>query len=274
MGMKKTIIFTLLFMGAWCSTLLAQPAPEPAFVAGEKLSYVVSYRAKLVPNTEVAGVTLQVSGDTKDGVPLLHVNASGRVFGFFRWFFDLNDQYDTWLDPVTLRPIYFGSEIREAGYRFSSYFHYDWDRMKVHTRYRNHKNPEESKKTMDLTDGSYDAIALFYNLRSSDLSQMKDGESHHLKLVIEDTIRTIRYRFIGRERKRIKDWGQIKTLKFACQLATSTGESFEDGSEFFVWITDDPNRIPVLVESPIRVGSIRARLVSFENLKYPDNSVL
>lgn len=81
-----------------------------------------------------------------------------------------------------------------------------------------------------------------------------------------------RYRFLGREVKNIRGTGKFRTLKFRCELATSTGESFEDGSEFTIWISDDRNRIPLYVESPIRVGSIRARLISWKNLKYPLDS--
>ena len=53
-----------------------------------------------------------------------------------------------------------------------------------------------------------------------------------MNLVLEDTIRPIRYRFLGREVKNIRGTGKFRTLKFRCELATSTGESFEDGSEF------------------------------------------
>jgi hypothetical protein len=36
-----------------------------------------------------------------------------------------------------------------------------------------------------------------------------------------------------------------------------------------VWVSQDGNRIPVLIESPIKVGSIKAVLNAYENLKYP-----
>ena len=48
-----------------------------------------------------------------------------------------------------------------------------------------------------------------------------------------------------------------------------TGESFDDGSEFFIWISDDRNKIPIFFESPIRVGSVRAYISSYEGLRYP-----
>lgn len=56
-------------------------------------------------------------------------------------------------------------------------------------------------------------------------------------------------------------------------MATSTGESFEDGNEFTLWITDDRNPGFRFTSSRrSRVGSIRARLLKYENLKYPLDS--
>ncbi|MDR2886110.1 MAG: DUF3108 domain-containing protein, partial [Rikenellaceae bacterium] len=43
-------------------------------------------------------------------------------------------------------------------------------------------------------------------------------------------------------------------------------------AEFFIWISDDQNKIPLYIESPIRVGSIRARMKKFDGLKYPLDS--
>ena len=39
--------------------------------------------------------------------------------------------------------------------------------------------------------------------------------------------------------------GGVNTLKFSCQLVNDVADSFEEGSEFFVWISDDgSNKVP------------------------------
>jgi len=37
----------------------------------------------------------------------------------------------------------------------------------------------------------------------------------------------------------------------------------------FVWVTDDENRIPIVVEASILVGSVKAVFVGAEGLKNP-----
>lgn len=125
---------------------------------------------------------------------------------------------------------------------------------------------------MPLSEVSYDAVALFFNLRCEDANSFKVGEVRTLEMVLSDTIRRINFRLAAREVRNIKGLGKFRTLKFVCELATSSGESFKDGSEFTIWISDDRNKIPLYLESPIRVGSVRVRLLNVSNLKYPFSS--
>lgn len=245
----------------------AAQSKNPAFTHGEKLTYVVSYKAGI--NTDVAEVTFVTREGWLDGTKVYQIDANGRVYPFFRWFFDLNDSDYSSLDYRTLRPLELRAEIREGKYRTSSKYTYDWDAKQVHTSFRNHKNPTATLKTMPLTEGSFDAVALFFNLRCEDAAKFRPGEKHTLEMVLEDTIRRINYRLAGREVRNIKGVGKFRTLKFVCELATSSGESFKDGSEFYLWISDDLNKIPLYLESPIRIGSVRVRLLDASNLKYP-----
>lgn len=270
--MKKILIFTIGTFVLSGLALSAQVGSHRAFGDGEKLVYAVSYKVSFV-NTDVAEVSFLTNFNSSKGTPVYKIEANGKTYPFYKWFFDLNDTYTSTLDSATLRPLELKTELKEGKYRYSSRFHYDWENKKVHTAYRNHKNPDSTYKSLKLTEGSYDALALFFNLRCADLSQIEAaGGSGSMKLVLEDTIRTIGYRFLGRENKHIRGAGKFRTLKFRCQMATSTGESFEDGDEFTLWVSDDKNRIPIYVESPIRVGSIRARLIEWKNLRYPLDS--
>lgn len=88
-------------------------------------------------------------------------------------------------------------------------------------------------------------------------------------MVLQDTVRHLHFRFLGREEKKIRNMGRFRTLKFDCQLGTSEGFSFTDGTVFTIWISDDENKIPLYLESPVRIGSINAYLSGYKGLKYP-----
>ena len=270
---KKWWLIAGLFLPFALAAQPTESSKETAFAGGERLVYAISYKVGIV-HSDVAEVTFQTTLERFGTQKAYRIEANGKTYPFFNWFFNLDDTYISRLDAETLRPLDLQIEIREGGYRVSSGYHYDWPQKKVSTFFFNHKRADSSHHVMTLQEGSFDAVALFFNLRCENIDLFKEGENRTLHMVLSDTIRTIRYRFVGREKKNIKDLGKFNTLKFVCQLATSDGESFKDGSEFTLWISDDKNKIPLYIESPIRVGSIRGRLLHAEKLKYPLESMI
>ena len=258
----KGVIFAILLV-AGVTTASAQ-----LFQEGEVLYYRAAYRAKLVPNIEAGEITVSTRLDTLNGKEVYRVTGNGRTLPFFRWFFDMDDTYNIWVDKQTLRTQRFESDLKEDKYTFRSRYRYDWEAMKVHTWSQKRQNtPRE--KTMNLTPESMDAVSLYFNLRSVDLESFREGERRHLDMVLEDTIRHLRYRFIGHEELRVPKLGKFNTMKFACTIGSSEEFSFTDGTEFLIWITNDENKIPVMLASPVRVGEIRAYIRRYEGLKHP-----
>ena len=106
--MKRILILFLLTGGIFS-------AAGQIYVPGEELFYRVSYRAKLVPNTEVATVVVRTSEVELDGQTVYNVFGQGKTLASFRWFFSLDDRYNIWVDTATLRTVRFTSDIHEGG---------------------------------------------------------------------------------------------------------------------------------------------------------------
>ena len=265
--------FTRGLIFAFLLVVATTTASAQRFHNGEVLYYRAAYRAMLVPNTEAGEVTVSTRTDTLNGKEVYRVTGNGRTLPFFRWFFDMNDTYNIWVDKETLRTQRFESDLKEDKYTFRSRYDYDWRAMKVHTWSQRKKEAPRSK-TMALTANSMDAVSLYFNLRSVDLKSFSKGETRHLDMVLEDTIRQLTYRFIGRETLEVPKLGSFDTMKFACTIGSSEEFSFTDGTEFFIWITNDENKIPVMLSSPVRVGEVRAYLRRYEGLRYPLSSKL
>ena len=234
----KRFLFTIFLLG------VLSPLAAQLYHPGEQLFYRVSYKAKMFPNTEVGTVEVKTSEDTADGKSYYKVEGAGRTLPTYRWFFNLEDVYTVWIDTASLRPVRFESDIREGDYTFQSYYTYIWPDSTIHTRWRSRKNPF-SEKQMALTAESMDPIALFFNLRSAQAENFRVGEPATLQMVLQDTIRHLHYRYLGRENKKIRNMGRFRTLKFECQLGTTEGYSFTDGTIFTIWISDDDNKIPL-----------------------------
>ena len=77
---------------------------------------------------------------------------------------------------------------------------------------------------------------------------------------------TLRFKYTGRETIKT-DAGTFKALVIKPQLIQ--GRVFKDEEALTLWVSDDENKLPLLVESDIFVGSIKAELVSYKNVKNP-----
>jgi len=261
---RYLIILTILLFPA--TIKLQTERPVLAFGDGERLEFAVSYRARMWPNTVVGDITLSVS----ERRGLFTIVGRGRSRSFFRWFFDVNDVYTVVMDAETLRPLTYSERTRQGNWHFNADFKFDWDSMVVNTSWRNlNRHTENSYKTMPITENCVDAVSLFYRLRNTDPATLRVGVPVPLNMVLRNSIRQTSYTFLGREVLNISGVGRFNTLKFSVMLVTSGDETFEDGSRFYIWISDDLNRIPLQVQSPIRVGSVRIRLTGHSGLKHP-----
>lgn len=265
-------VVAVLFAGAVAESTCAQGRQELSFGPGEELTYTASYNAKIL-STDVATISFKTSVDKIDGTPCYKIWAHGLTRPFYSVFFKMDDVYETWLDQQTLRPLWATAEIKEGSYRYRSRITFNWKAALAYTFGKNLKKGYERGRTMSLRETDFDPVAHFFNLRNrQDLNSMKVGQRGRLNLVMVDTIRTIEYRFLGREIIDAPATGPVRCLKFTCQLAPSDANSFEEGTDFLIWISDDKNRIPVYLETPIKVGRVQATLTEWKNLAHPFTS--
>lgn len=282
--MKIKISIISIIILACATSAIAQPVPTlgstewpqrtAAFAAGEKIIFSVSYALGRALQSDMISVEMRVTNTVINNYPSFRIYANAQTLPNYKLFYDMDDTYETWLEAATLKPLKTTSRLREAKYRYKSDRIFDWEKMQVHSVFRNMKHDKDKQKTLSLTSNTFDALGFFYNLRSEDIESFKAGQERSFDFILDDTTRKVSYKFLGRETKNLGKVGTFKTFKFSCKLATSTGETFKDGSEFFLWISDDRNRIPLYIESPIKVGSIIGTLTKYEGLKYPLDSKL
>lgn len=76
---------------------------------------------------------------------------------------------------------------------------------------------------------------------------------------------------MGKEVVKTK-YGKFRAIKFKPLLVKGT--LFQGGEKMTVWVSDDPNHIPLRIESPIVVGSIKVDMMQYRNLRYPLSSMI
>ncbi|MBC7829258.1 MAG: DUF3108 domain-containing protein, partial [Chitinophagaceae bacterium] len=78
-------------------------------------------------------------------------------------------------------------------------------------------------------------------------------------------------RYVGKETVKTK-YGKFRAIKFKPLLVKGT--IFEGGEKMTVWVSDDPNHVPVRIESPISVGSVKVDMIGFNGRRHPLSSLI
>ena len=248
-----------------CFPVHPELASDHAFTEGERLSYIIHYKwLGIRTDVGAAEVTL-LDGGERNGRRLLHPVAVGATYRFWDVFFKVRDRYESVFYEDSVRPVYFHRDIHEGKYTIKNY--YSWDDS-------THAISAEVIKAEGVIDTllpghecTFDILTLFYNARNMDLEALETGVNNPVSFAIDEEIFDIYFRYIGREEKRIPGLGTYRTLKFAAKVVA--GEVFTGEQEMLIWVSDDMNRVPLLFESPIIVGSVFGRLSDWDGLRSP-----
>ena len=252
----KTIISILtigvLLVGMTSSTTIFYPQIQSkSFTSGEVLRYRISYG--LMDAGEAVLTVKETTKKGADGRPLYHVKGEGKTLGAFNWFFKVEDTYESFIDKKGAFPWHFVRDVNEGGYKINQEYAFNQDKQKVVTEGKEYKVPLAIQ----------DMISSFYYARTLNFKNMKVGDITEFQCFMDGEVWPLKIRYVGKENIKIRK-GTFECLKF--QPVVQEGRYFEKDDDVEFWVTNDANRIPVLVKAKIPVGTVKMHLVEWEGL--------
>lgn len=231
-----------------------------SFVGGEKLVYKLYYNYGLI--WIPAGEAEFTVRENKDNYELF---VAGKTYKSYETFFKVNDYFYSKVDKETLLPQNFVRRIEEGNYRLYDSIRFDQNR-KLAFSYHGKSKTQAKSQVHQLNTCMQDIISNIYYLRNVNVSNMKKGDKLGTEMFFDKTIYPVQIGFSGLETKEIKGLGDFRTKKFVPSVVA--GNVFKEDDQMVVWVSDDRNQIPLMIESPISVGSVKAVLKSHSGLKY------
>lgn len=249
--MKKQILlfFTLFFLA-----VTNGQENLVAFKSGELLRYKMSYSGFLRAGTAV----LEVKETELYGKKVFHTKGTGWTSGMIKWFFSVDDNYESYFDKDTVKPYLFKRKIDEGGYKKHRITSFNYETKKAYVQ-----DFTLQKDTSVVFSNVQDILSSFYYLRNRDVKNMKEGEEIAIDMFLDSQVYPFKLRFLGRETLKTK-FGKIKTLIF--RPLVQSGRVFKAQESVTLWITDDANKIPIKMKADLAVGSLRAELESHKGL--------
>ena len=231
------------------------------FQGGEEITYKLYYNWGIMW-LSAGEVTFKVN----DMGSQYHVAVAGRTYKSYEWFFKVRDYYDTYIDKNSLLPKTAIRDVSEGKYKLYNKITFDQENKKA-SSLRGKTREVATKKEYNVGECMHDVISVIYYSRNIDFESYNEGEEFPVKIFMDKEVWPLDVKYKGKEiRKKVKGKGRFNTIKFSPQVVS--GRVFKEGEEMMVYVSDDKNRIPLLIESPVSVGSIKAVLKSYKGLKY------
>ena len=231
-----------------------------SFVAGENISLVVFYNA-LGIYVNAGTATFNVISEKLNNKPVYHIVGTGVTNSKYDWIFKVRDRYETYIDTSTLLPYKFIRNVDEGGYK----------------KYENITFNQDAHTAL-TTEGVYkvpgciqDVVSSMYYARNIDFSKYKSGDRIPFNLFLDNEVYSMYIRYMGKETIKTR-YGKFRAIKFKPLLVKGT--LFEGGEKMTVYVSDDDNKVPLRIESPLIVGSVKVDLMSYKNLRYPLTSLI
>ena len=252
MKTPRLIFFSLFFLTA----TVGQQKPT-VFKSGEWLRYKMSYSGFLRAGTAI----LELSEKDFNGKKVFYTKGTGWTSGAVKWFFKVEDRYESYFDKDTIKPYLFKRKINEGGYKKHRITSFNYKSNKAYVQ-----DFTLQKDTSVVFSRVQDMLSAFYYLRNYNVKNMKKGEEIGIDMFMDSQVYPFKLRFLGREILKTK-FGTLKTMIF--RPLVQSGRIFKAQESVTLWITDDENKIPVKLSADLSVGSLRADLEAYKGLANP-----
>lgn len=249
----KKLFAVLILLGNFVSL----SAQERSYGDGEYFKFRVHY------GFVTAGyATLKVNNSTIKGKEVFHVKGYGETVGVSKWFFKVKDDYQSYIDKQKDIPYRFIRKIDEGGYTKDIEIDFNHSTKKATV------NDKKSNETsvFSFPEDTQDMISAFYYLRNHlDTENIKKGDVIEMNMFFDQENFKFRLKFLGKE---ILDtnFGRVQTLIFRPYV--QSGRVFKEKESLTVWVSDDKNKIPLLIKADLAVGSLKATLTEFKGLQH------
>ncbi len=231
-----------------------------AFRAGEKLVMKVFYNAAGA-YIGAGEATFNATLARFNGKPVYHMVGEGKTYSFFDNFFKVRDRYESYIDTATLTPYKFVRNVQEGNYK----------KYENVTFNQNANTAVSTKGVFKITDCMQDVVSAMYYARNIDWNRYKPGDKIPFDMFLDDEVYHLYIRYMGKEKIKTQ-YGKFNAIKFKPLLVKGT--IFTGGEKMTAWVSDDPNRVILRVESPISVGKIKVDMMGYSGLRYPMTSLI
>jgi len=194
------------------------------------------------------------------------LKAVGKTYKAYDAFYSVRDTFESILSWPEFDPLWFRRTVNHGKSHSLHEYHFFPKTGLIHSRI-DRENEKPFSDSLTYTKGVHDLLSSAYFFRGFEFDRMKAGEKVNFKMLVDNKTEELYFRYLGTEKVKTRNDREFLCHKMSVWLLE--GDFFPGGEHMKVWVTADRNRLPVMVETKILVGWVKAILLKEQKLKYP-----
>lgn len=195
-----------------------------------------------------------------------HLKAVGKTYKAYDVFYSVRDTFESVLSWQGFEPLWFRRTVNHGKGHSSHEYQFFPEKGQIHSRI-DRENEKPFSDRLSYSKGVHDLLSSAYYFRGLEFEQMKTGQKVNFKMLVDNKTEELYFRYLGTEKVKTRNNREFLCHKMSVWLLE--GDFFPGGEHMKVWVTADRNRLPVMVETKILVGWVKAILLEEQKLKYP-----
>jgi hypothetical protein len=231
-----------------------------SFQDGENITFKIFYNA-LGLYVDAGTASFTVTQENLGNKPVYHVVGSGTSNSSYDWIFKVRDKYESYIDTANLQPLKFIRNVDEGGHKIYENVTFNQQTNSAIT----------TKGVYKVPNCVQDVLSAIYYARNIDFEKYTIGDKIPFTMFLDNEVYNLYIKYLGKETVKTR-YGKFKAIKFKPLLVKGT--IFDGGEKMTVWVSDDANHIPLRIQSPISIGSVKVDMMMYRNLRYPLSSMI
>lgn len=262
---KTTSIFSLLvFLIVFQPTSAQCKINNTAFASGENIEYDLYFNFGLFRARAGKG-SLSVTEANYRGVNALKTVMLLNTSGLAGNIYSVSDTLTSYIDK-DMRPLLFTKEAHEGGdYSIERQsYTYDGDKIKIRSL-RNFNGEERFDEVFESDKCTYDYLSVLSMIRNIDFSGMNPGERKFIQFISGRKAVNMYVNYQGISNIKANDGNRYEVIDLTLTIYDDAFENQKDALK--ASLTNDSNRVPIVIDTSLNIGSIKAILKNATGLR-------
>lgn len=242
-----------------------------SFQAGEELTYDVYFKYGLI-HKKAGLATLKIKNDTYKSRDAYRMTMIANSTGLAKKIFTLSDTMFCYMSKA-IEPLSYTKFAHEGSDHTKEFITYDYSSGNVSVHAKLTRNDRLRHDTIiNSAECIYDMMTIIYYARTLDYNHMKKGDSKESLLITDKSKVDVKINYHGNEQIEGNDGKKYECIVLTLVINTSAFENQKEAMK--IYITNDENRIPIRINSKLKVGSTYILIKNISGNKHPLTSMI